>query len=145
MQYVADDAFILLVFEIKRLKSWLLRFLLPSWKRHPADCYVTLGGVVKMATAGRRVSESESSEEISSSSSNDSLLTDAGHLSLQPYMHEPSATPSTYQRKVDKSASQHTMGLAIVDSLNMQWLSRWTAPTLACDFPLCPHIVSDVS
>ena len=73
---------------------------------------------MKMATAGRRVSESEASEEISSSSSDDSLLTDAGHISLQPYMHEPPTTPSTYRRKVDQSASQHTMGLAIVDSLN---------------------------
>ena len=60
-----------------------------------------------MATAGRRVSESESSE--GSSSSDDSLLTDTSQLSLQPYMHEPSATSSTYRRKVDKSASQHTM------------------------------------
>ena len=73
---------------------------------------------MKTATAGRRVSESESSEEISSSSSDDSLLTDPGHLSLQPYMHEPPAIPSTYRRKVDQSASQHTMDLAIVDSLN---------------------------
>ena len=71
-----------------------------------------------MATAGRRVSESESSEGSSSSSSNDSLLTDTGQLSLQPYMHEPPATSSTYRRKVDESASQHTMGLAIADSLN---------------------------
>ena len=63
---------------------------------------------MKMATAGRRVSESESSEEISSSSSDYSLLTDAGHISLQPYMHEPPATSSTYRRKVDQSASQHT-------------------------------------
>ena len=69
-----------------------------------------------MATAGRRVSKSESSE--GSSSSDDSLLTDTSQLSLQPYMHEPSATSSTYRRKVDKSASQHTMGLAIADSLN---------------------------
>ena len=59
-----------------------------------------------MAIAGRRVSESESSE--GSSSSDDSLLTDTSQLSLQPYMHEPSATSSTYRRKVDKSASQHT-------------------------------------
>ena len=59
-----------------------------------------------MATAGRRVSESESSE--GSSNSDDSLLTDTSQLSLQPYMHEPSATSSTYRRKVDKSASQHT-------------------------------------
>ena len=69
-----------------------------------------------MATAGRRVSESESSE--GSSSSDDSLLTDTSQLSLQPYMHEPSATSSTYRRKVDKSASQHTMLWAIADSLN---------------------------
>ena len=71
-----------------------------------------------MATAGRRVSESESSE--GSSSSDDSLLTDTSQLSLQPYMHEPPATSSTYRRKVDQSASQHTisMGLAIADSLN---------------------------
>ena len=56
--------------------------------------------------AGRRVSESESSEgsSTSSSSSDDSFLTDTGQLSLQPYMHEP---PATYRRKVDKSASQH--------------------------------------
>ena len=95
-----------------------------------------------MATAGRRVSESESSE--GSSSSDDSLLTDTSQLSLQPYMHEPSATSSTYRRKVDKSASQHTMGLAIADadSLNSDSVDE---RHLVCDFPLCPHIVSDVS
>ena len=66
------------------------------------------GGVVKIATARHhgRVSESKSSDEISSSS-DESLSTDAGHLSHKPYMHEPPATPSTL-RKVDKS--QHTMG-----------------------------------
>ena len=42
---------------------------------------------MKMATAGRRVSESESSEEISFSSSDYSLLTDAGHIS-QPIVFE---------------------------------------------------------
>ena len=95
-----------------------------------------------MATAGRRVSESESSE--GSSSSDDSLLTDTSQLSLQPYMHEPSATSSTYQRKVDKSASQHTMGLAIrADSLDNS--DSVDERHLVCDFPLCPHIVSDVS
>ena len=93
-----------------------------------------------MATAGRRVSESESSE--GSSSSDDSLLTDTSQLSLQPYMHEPPATSSTYRRKVDKSASQHTMGLAIADSLNSDSVDE---QHLVCDFPLCPHIVSDVS
>ena len=93
-----------------------------------------------MATAGRRVSESESSE--GSSSSDDSLLTVTSQLSLQPYMHEPSATSSTYRRKVDKSASQHTMGLAIADSLNSDSVDE---RHLVCDFPLCPHIVSDVS
>ena len=93
-----------------------------------------------MATAGRRVSESESSE--GSSSSDDSLLTDTSQLSLQPYMHEPSATSSTYRRKVDKSASQHTMGLAIADSLNSDSVDE---RHLVCDFPLCPYIVSDVS
>ena len=93
-----------------------------------------------MATAGRRVSESESSE--GSSSSDDSLLTDTSQLSLQPYMHEPSATSSIYRRKVDKSASQHTMGLAIADSLNSDSVDE---RHLVCDFPLCPHIVSDVS
>ena len=93
-----------------------------------------------MATAGRRVSQSESSE--GSSSSDDSLLTDTSQLSLQPYMHEPSATSSTYRRKVDQSASQHTMGLAIADSLNSESVDE---RHLVCDFPLCPHIVSDVS
>ena len=93
-----------------------------------------------MTTAGRRVSGSESSE--GSSSSDDSLLTDTIQLSLQPYMHEPSATSSTYRRKVDKSASQHTMGLAIADSLNSDSVDE---RHLVCDFPLCPHIVSDVS
>ena len=93
-----------------------------------------------MATAGRRVSESESSE--GSSSIDDSLLTDTSQLSLQPYMHEPSATSSTYRRKVDTSASQHTMGLAIADSLNSDSVDK---QNLVCDFPLCPHIVSDVS
>ena len=76
----------------------------------------------------------------SSSSSDDSLLTDTGQLSLQPYMHEP---PATYRRKVDKSASQHTMGLAITDSLNSDSVDE--RHRLVCDFPLCPHIVSDVS
>ena len=98
-----------------------------------------------MATAGRRVSESESSE--GSSSSDDSLLTGTSQLSLQPYMHEPSATSSTYRRKVDKSASQHTldsMGLAIrADSLDNS--DSVDERHLVCDFPLCPHIVSDVS
>ena len=93
-----------------------------------------------MATAGRRVSESESSE--GSSTSDDSLLTDTSQLSLQPYMHEPPATSSTYRRKVDKSASQHTMGLAIADSLNSDSVDE---RHLVCDFPLCPYIVSDVS
>ena len=91
-----------------------------------------------MATAGRRMSESSEG----SSSSDDSLLTDTSQLSLQPYMHEPSATSSTYRRKVDKSASQHTMGLAIADSLNSDSVDE---RHLVCDFPLCPHIVSDVS
>ena len=95
-----------------------------------------------MATAGRRVSESESSE--GSSSSDDSLLTDTCQLSLQPYMHEPPATSSTYRRKVDQSASQNTMGLAIVDSLNSDSVDE--RHQLVCDFPRCPHIiVSDVS
>ena len=93
-----------------------------------------------MATAGRRVSESESSE---GSSSDDSLLTDTSQLSLQYYMHEPPATSSTYQRKVDQSASQHTTGLAIADSLNSDSVDE--RHQLVCDFPLCPHIVSDVS
>ena len=109
MFYVLDDTFILLVFEIKLLKSWLLLFLLPSWKRHPADCNVTLGGGCRENCHSARhrghVSESKSSDEISSS--NESLSTDAGQLSLKPYMHEPPATPSTL-RKVDKS--QHTLG-----------------------------------
>ena len=63
-----------------------------------------------MATArhGGRVSESESSDHEISASSDDSLLTDAGQLSLKPYMHEPPATPSTL-RKVDQS--QHTMAI----------------------------------
>ena len=93
-----------------------------------------------MATASRRVSESESCE--GSSTSDDSLLTDTSQISLQPYMHEPSATSSTYRRKVDKSASQHTMGLAIADSLNSDSVDE---RHLVCDFPLCPYIVSDVS
>ena len=63
---------------------------------------------MKMATAGRRVSESESSEEISSRSSDDSLLTDAGHLSLQPYRHEPPAT----QKAVDISKKSGSIGIA---------------------------------
>ena len=91
-----------------------------------------------MATAGRRVSESSEG----SSSSDDSLLTDTSQLSLQPYMHEPPATSSTYRRKVDQSTSQHTMGLAIDDSLNSDSVDE---RHLVCDFPLCPHIVSDVS
>ena len=63
-----------------------------------------------MATArhGGRVSESESSDYEISSSSDESLLTDAGQLSLKPYMDEPPATPSTL-RKVDQS--QHTMAI----------------------------------
>ena len=46
-----------------------------------------------------RVSESESSDYEISSSSDDSLLTDEGKLSLKPYMHEPPATPSTLRKK----------------------------------------------
>ena len=63
-----------------------------------------------MATARNdgRVSESESSDYEISSSSDDSLLTDAEQLSLKQYMHEPPATPSTL-RKVDQS--QHTMAI----------------------------------
>ena len=53
-----------------------------------------------MATArrGGRVSESESSDYEISSSSDESLLTEAGQLSLKPYMHEPPATPSTLRK-----------------------------------------------
>ena len=66
-----------------------------------------------MATArhaihGGRVSESESSDYEINSSIVESLLTDAGQLSFNPYMHEPSATPSTL-RKVDQS--QHTVAI----------------------------------
>ena len=47
-----------------------------------------------------RVSESESSDNKISSSSDDSLLTDEGKLSLKPYMHEPPATPLTLRKSV---------------------------------------------
>ena len=53
-----------------------------------------------------RVSESESSENEISSSSDDSLLTDEGKLSLKPYMHEPPATPSTLRKSVEKKKNQ---------------------------------------
>ena len=51
-----------------------------------------------------RVSESESSENEISSSSDDSLLTDEGKLSLKPYMDEPPATPSTLRKSVEKKS-----------------------------------------
>ena len=63
-----------------------------------------------MATAGRRVSESESSE--GSSSSDGSLLTDTSQLSLQPYMHEPSANYSRCRNAIflnTCSIEQHTI------------------------------------
>ena len=53
-----------------------------------------------------RVSESESSENEISSSSDDSLLTDEGKLSLKPYMHEPPAIPSTLRKSVEKKKNQ---------------------------------------
>ena len=53
-----------------------------------------------------RVSESESSDNKISSSSDDSLLTDEGKLSLKPYMHEPPATPSTLRKSVEKKKNQ---------------------------------------
>ena len=53
-----------------------------------------------------RVTESESSENEISSSSDDSLLTDEGKLSLKPYMHEPPATPSTLRKSVQKKKNQ---------------------------------------
>ena len=109
--YVLDDAIILLVFKIKLLKSCLLLFLLPSWKRNPADkfCHVTPGDAVKKQINFHSVrhgtrSESKSSDEISSSS-DESLSTDAGHLSLKPYMHEP---PAKHHRHCEKS--KQTMG-----------------------------------
>ena len=49
-----------------------------------------------------RVSESESSDYNISSSSDDSLLTDEGKLSLKSYMHELPATPSTLRKSVSK-------------------------------------------
>ena len=67
-----------------------------------------------------RVSESESSDYEISSSSNDSLLTDEGKLSLKPYMHEPPATPSTLQKSVEKKKDQsqnpHTTGMLFVSA-----------------------------
>ena len=53
-----------------------------------------------------RDTESESSENEISSSSDDSLLTDEGKLSLKPYMHEPPATPSTLRKSVEKKKNQ---------------------------------------
>ena len=61
-----------------------------------------------MATAWHGGRVSESSYYKISSSSDESLLTDAGQLSLKPYMHEPPAIPSTL-RNVDQS--QHTMAI----------------------------------
>ena len=79
-------------------------------------------------TAGHhsgRVSESESSEnEISStSSSDDSLLTDEGKLSLKPYMHEPPATPSTLRKSVEKKKNQSQNPHTTVRCLRVRRLS----------------------
>ena len=54
--------------------------------RHTADC---------REDRCERASESESSDYENCSSSDDSLGTDVGHLSLKPYMHEQSAQSST--------------------------------------------------
>ena len=72
-----------------------------------------------MAAAGGRVSEC--SDEISSSSSDDSLLSDVGQLSLKPYMHEPPATQSAL-RKGDKSASLNSDS---VDERHQHWFVTW--------------------
>ena len=78
---------------------------------------------MKMAAAGGRVSES--SDEISSSSSDDSLLSDVGQLplkpALKPYMHKPPATQSTL-RKGDKSASLNSDS---VDERHQHWFVTW--------------------
>ena len=55
---------------------------------------------------GGRVSESESRDYKISSSSDDSLLTDKGNLSLKSYMHELPATPSTLRKSVEKKKDQ---------------------------------------
>ena len=110
-------------------------------KTPPSGLWRDTGDRHEMATAqhGGRVSKSESSDYEMSSSSDKSLLTD-GQLSLKPYMDEPLATPSTLQ-KVDQS--ERTLWLFTIDSLNSEWLGRWTAPTLVCDVPLCRHVVFD--
>ena len=81
-----------------------------------------VGGVVKIAAAhhGGRVSQSESSDYKISSSSDNSLLTDEGKLSLKPYMHELPATPSTLRKSVEKKKDQsqnpHTLPYRYVAS-----------------------------
>ena len=67
-----------------------------------------------------RVSESESSGYEISSSSNDSLLTDEGKLSLKPYMHEPPATPSTLRKSVEKKKNQSQNPHTTVRCLRLQ-------------------------
>ena len=75
-----------------------------------------------MATArhGGRVFESESSDYEFSSSSDESLLTDAGQLSLKPYMHEPPATRYTIDKCYEKWINRSTLLLFTVDSLNSE-------------------------
>ena len=60
-----------------------------------------------------------------SSSSDDSLLTDEGKLSLKPYMHEPPATPSTLRKSVEKknNQSQNPHTICMVRCLRVRRLS----------------------
>ena len=89
-----------------------------------------------MATAGRRVSESESSE--GSSSSDDSLL--ASYLCNLTCRSHPLHRRHIEEKWINRH--RNTMGLAIADSLNSDSVDE---RHLVCDFPLCPHIVSDAS
>ena len=70
-----------------------------------------------------RVTESESSENEISSSSDDSLLTDEGKLSLKPYMHEPPATPSTLRKSVEEKKNQSQNPHTTVRCLRVRRLS----------------------
>ena len=92
-----------------------------------------------MATAGRRVSESESSE--GSSNSDDSLLTDtSSYLCNLTCISHPLHRRHIEEKWINRH--RNTLGLAIADSLNSDSVDE---RHLVCDFPLCPHIVSDVS
>ena len=72
-----------------------------NFKLHPMDCDVTLCSVVKMANAHHSVLQNLRLTTTICSSSDDSLATDVGQLSLKPYMHQSQAQPSTLGKNMD--------------------------------------------